>query len=361
VSYAARFSRSLPGHFRPLLEWVVSSIGIGTYLGENDGTTDEAYRDTVRAAVLTGINLIDTAVNYRLQRSERSIGNAIAELVSAGQARREELIIATKGGYITFDGEVPANPRDYFKKKFIDPGVIQPADLVEGSHCMAPRYLEMMLEQSLQNLGLETVDIYYLHNPETQLPAVGREEFRRRMQTAFEFLESKVGEKKISVYGAATWNGFRTDPAAEDYLSLQELVHIAEQVGGPRHHFRVIQLPYNLAMAEALTRSNQALRKGQGSILDAAKEMGVAVCASASILQGKLARGLPSIVGDAMRGLRTDAQRSIQFVRSTPGITTALVGMKSVEHLRENMESATHQPAPLDAFMKLFERPKNQQ
>jgi len=331
-----------------------SSIGVGTYLGDENEEADRGYEEAIKAALLGGINIIDTAVNYRFQRSERAVGRAISGLVAAGQVKREEIIVATKGGYMTFDGGVPADPRAYFEDAYIKTGIIGPGELVEGSHCMAPRYLETMLEMSRANLGLETIDIYYLHNPEAQLPAVGREEFNRRIRRAFEFLEASIREGKIGAYGAATWNGFRGDPKSKDYLSLQDLVRIATEVGGSEHHFKIIQLPYNLAMPEALTHSNQALGDGQGTILDAARRMGVTVWASASLLQGRLAGNLPAIVAEAMEGMGTDAQRSIQFVRSTPGIDVALVGMKSVPHVRENLETAKRAPAPLEAFMKLF-------
>ncbi|MGD0073786.1 MAG: aldo/keto reductase [Candidatus Binataceae bacterium] len=352
-AYARRFAE-LPSHFRPMLGLTGSSIGIGTYLGESDEQTDQNYEEAIQAALQGGINAIDTAVNYRFQRSERAVGRAIARLVAGGQIKREEVIVATKGGYITFDGEVPPNPRAWFDETYVKTGIIKSGELVEDSHCMAPKYLETMIEVSRANLGLETIDVYFLHNPEAQLPVVGREEFNRRVRMAFELFERKVAEGKIAAYGTATWNGFRGDPKGKDYLSLQELVGIATAVAGPEHHFKVIQLPYNLAMPEALTHSNQAVNGGQGSILDAATRMGVAVWASASILQGRLAARLPDIVGAAMEGLATDAQRAIQFVRSTPGVDVALVGMKSARHVAENLEAAKRPPASADAFAKLF-------
>jgi aryl-alcohol dehydrogenase-like predicted oxidoreductase len=266
------------------------------------------------------------------------------------------VIVATKGGYITFDGDVPPNPRAYFNEKYFKTGIIRPEELVEGSHCIAPRYIQEMIDTSRQNLGLETIEIYYLHNPESQLGSIDRAEFLKRMRAAFETLERNVAEKKIAVYGAATWNGFRADPKDRAYLSLRELVQLATEVGGEDHHFRAIQLPYNLAMPEALAVSNQRVGGGQGTILQAAQSMGIAVCASASILQGRLAQGLPNVVADAFFGLASDAQRSVQFVRSTPGVDVALVGMKSVAHVREIIDTAKVPPAPYDAILKLFRK-----
>ena len=215
ASYASRHA-DLPGNFRSVLGLAISSIGVGTYLGETDEETDHAYEESIRAALRGGINLLDTAVNYRFQRSERTIGKVIAEMVAAGELRREEVVIATKGGYITFDGGVPPNPREWFEEHFVRTGIVSPGDMVEGSHCMTPKYLATMLEMSRHNLGLDTIDIYYVHNPETQLAAVDRKEFLARIGKAFEFLERAVTENKIAYYGTATWNGFRAQQTEAD-------------------------------------------------------------------------------------------------------------------------------------------------
>ena len=270
LAYARRHP-DLPGNYRPMLGGLsVSSVGIGTYLGEPDDESDQAYADSIRAALLGGINLIDTAVNYRFQRSERTIGKVMAELVAANRLRREEVVVATKGGYVTFDGAMPPNPRAWFEEKFVSSGLVGPGDLVEGSNCMTPRYLGAMLEMSRANLGLETIDIYYIHNPETQLGSIGRPEFLTRMRRAFEFLERQVADGKIGVYGTATWSGYRLAPEEPQYLQLEELVKIAFEIAGTGHHFRAIQLPFNLAMPEALTLANQQLPDRRGTALRAA-------------------------------------------------------------------------------------------
>ena len=355
ASYASRFP-DYADNYRSMLGCSVSSVGIGTYLGDEDPATDAAYAEAIRAAVIGGINLVDTAVNYRCQRSERVIGRVLAELTGSGQVRRDQLLLATKGGYIAFDGGVPPDPRRWFEETFLRPGIAQPEEVVQGSHCMAPRYLAAMLEISRANLGLEGIDIYYVHNPETQLSAVARDEFLARMRSAFEFLEHAVDAGQIACYGVATWNGFRVKPNERGYLSLAELVNAATEVAGVGHHFRVVQLPYNLAMTEALTLRNQTLSDGnQVSLLAAADAMGIAVCASASLLQGQLTNRLPAVLQSAFPEMESDAQRSIQFVRSTPGVDVALVGMSSATHVAHNLVTLRHPPAP-DALLKLFTR-----
>jgi aryl-alcohol dehydrogenase-like predicted oxidoreductase len=355
TGYAKRFSE-LTGNYRPMLDGLaVSSLGLGTYLGASDPAADAAYGDSIRAALLGGINLLDTAVNYRDQRSERVIGAVLAELVAPGKIQRDEIVVATKGGYLAFDGTMPPDPRGWFEDNFIRPGIVSPGDLVQGSHCITPRYLDAMIETSRKNLGLETIDIYYLHNPEAQLDTVSPGEFRERIAAAFTMLERAVSEGRIAVYGTATWSGYRVAMNDRSHLSLVEMVAIARQVGGDHHHFRVIQLPYNLAMTEALTAHSQALPDDKAaSLLGAADLLGIAVCASASMLQGQLTRGLPAVLSETFPALDSDAQRALQFVRSTPGINVALIGMSSVAHVAHNLGVARHPPASFETLLRLF-------
>ena len=178
----------LPDHFRSQHGWWLSSIGIGTYLGSPDDDTDAAYVAAVQRAVERGINVIDSAINYRCQRSERSIGRALGLLFASGRARRDEVVICTKGVYIPYEGSLPADPDRFIRETYIDTAIARPEDFVDG-HCMSPEYLWHQLEQSRRNLGVECVDVYYLHNPETQLERIPRAQFRARLRAAFEFLE----------------------------------------------------------------------------------------------------------------------------------------------------------------------------
>ena len=353
--YRNRFAGQIPGeHFQHAQGLWLSSIGLGTYLGNHDVETDALYRDAAIRAVELGCNVIDSAINYRFQRSERSLGAALREIVERG-FHRDEIIVATKGGFIPFDGAPPADIRTYFETTFVKPGIANFSDVIAGCHCMTPRYLLHQLDCSLRNLDLECVDIYYVHNPETQLGKISRDEFNDRLLKAFEALEGAVSAGKIRMYGTATWNGYRNDPQAKDSLSLAEIVELAASVGGKNHHFKVIQLPLNLGMTEALSLSNQEVEGKKLTILEAAQALGVTVMCSASILQGQLTHDLPSMIADTFSDLATDGQRALQFVRSTPGVTTALVGMKQVPHVEENLRTARVAPAPWERYSKLFE------
>jgi aryl-alcohol dehydrogenase-like predicted oxidoreductase len=353
--YRARFKDAAEGHFRQAQDLWMSSLGVGTYLGQPDEQTDRRYTDAVARAVERGANVIDTAANYRFQRSERSIGAALTELKARGFAR-EEFVICTKGGYLPFDGAPPRDVRAYVEENFINTGIASWGDIAGGSHCMTPRYLESQLDQSLRNMNLGCVDIYYVHNPESQLAAISPEEFWRRLRVAFEFLEQSVAQGKMRNYGVATWNGFRVDPNARGYHSLEQMVDVARDISGDAHHFRFVQLPVSLAMPEALFFPNQRVDDEWLTAVEAAERLGVNVIASASILQGQVARGMPEAIRQAMGSLATDAQTGIQFVRSAPGITTALVGMSNVAHVEENLELVRVEPAAPATVIGLFEQ-----
>jgi aryl-alcohol dehydrogenase-like predicted oxidoreductase len=316
----------------------VSSIGLGTYLGNPDDATDTAYESALARAISLGCNVIDCAINYRFQRSERAVGRWLARAITDGMVRRDEIVIATKGGFVPYDGALPEDPGKWTYRNFIATELAKPHEFVASyQHCFAPSYLEEMINWSRRNLGVETIDIYYLHNPETQRIPQTRETFRARMVDAFATLEAAVERGEIASYGTAIWTAYRALTNDPDYLSLTEVVGMAMQVAGENHHFRYVQMPYNLFMTEAFALQNQQVGEEFMSAIDAANELGLTVMVSAPLMQGRLANPLMPQLADVLTGLDTDAQRAIQFVRSSPGVATALVGMKNVEHVAENL------------------------
>ncbi len=353
--YRERFKdNAAPGHFRQQHGLWLSSVGIGTYLGNADDEADARYTAAVTRAVELGANVIDTAANYRFQRSERAVGAALRDLTGAKGFSRDELVICTKGGYLPFDGAPPRDIRRYVEETFVKPGIAGWEDIVGGSHCMTPSYLQNQLEQSLRNMSIGGVDVYYIHNPEAQLAQVSEEEFYERLRTAFESLEKSRAAGRLKYYGVATWNGFRVPAGSNGYHSLARMVSIADEVGGESHGFRFVQLPFNLAMPEALTLSNQIVEGESVSTLEAAAALGVTVISSASIFQGRVAQGLPKDLRELLGSLPTDGQTAIQFVRSAPGVCTALVGMSRIEHVEENLKLINVDPLEPEHFMKLF-------
>lgn len=353
--YAESFQgRAGDGHFREAHGLVVSSLGIGTYLGQPTPGVDASYTAAIVAAAQSGINVFDAAINYRFQRSERSIGDALRVLANKGIGR-EQIVVCTKAGYLTPDGTMPADPNRYFFEEYIQRGIFTAKEIAAGSHCMTPRFLANQMGRSLKNLGVSCIDVFYLHNPETQLGEISREEFRKRVHDAFVFLEESAAAGRIQFYGMATWNGFRKEKSARDAMQLAELAGIAKEIAGEKHRFRFVQLPFNLGMTEALTLGNQDVNGEEKTVMEAAAALDITLVGSASLLQGQVAQNLPAFVADAL-GLGNDAERALQFARSAPGITTALVGMSRTVHVDANSAVVAVAPATLEEFSKLFQR-----
>ncbi len=350
----AKRSRAAPGHFREAMGLTLSSIGLGTYLGAEDAATDAGYEGSVATALASGVNVFDTAINYRGQRSERAIGRALAAAFAAAAASRDEVFVSTKGGYIPHDAEDPRPARQYVAETFLDSGIAPRAEIAQGCHCMAPAYLEDQIARSRANLGLDMIDLFYLHNVETQLEDVGRETFRSRLARAIEALEEAAAAGRIAAWGLATWNGLRVPPEHPEHLSLALVRELAEKVGGKEHRFRGVQLPVNLAMAHAVAFRSQAFGDRRVPALEAAEAFGLAAFGSASLLQGRLASELPEQVVEAFPEADTPARRALQFARSAPGLTAALVGVSSADHAAENFGLAGTPPADPARVMSLF-------
>lgn len=350
-----------PGHFRRrgnvpgAGELWLSSLGLGTYLGDTDDAADRRYTEAIELALRSGVNLLDAAINYRHQRSERNIGQALANLIASGDLARDEVVICTKAGYLSFDGALPPDPRAYFQKEYVEPGILNPAEIAGGMHCMAPRYLEDQLERCRRNLGLETIDVFYVHNPESQLGEVSPEIFQKRLTEAFAMLEKAVGAGKIRFYGCATWNAFRAAPGQRDAISLADALAAAREAGGDNHHFRFVQLPFNLGMPEAYAFRNQHWNGEPISTLGLAEKSGLAVIGSATLHQGQLTEGLPEFIAQKL-GMKSDAENAIQFARSAPGLAAALIGMSRKEHVAANLKVAAQPMADVEKWKSLFSR-----
>jgi aryl-alcohol dehydrogenase-like predicted oxidoreductase len=353
----AAFAKKHPGaherHWKNALGLTLSSIGMGSYLGNADPITDGKYAAAFGKALEKGINVFDSAINYRYQRSERNLGAGLKKAIDAKAVTRDQVLVCTKGGFIS--GEMGPPTKEWFEAEYLKPGVMVPEDFVQGAHCMTPKYLRHELEWSRKNLGVETIDVYYVHNPETQTP-LGETEFYSRLTAAFKELEACVAEGKIQVYGVATWHAFRVAPAHEGFMSLEKTLAAAEAAGGKDHHFRVIQLPFNFGLPEALTAPSQEIHGHPAAALSAAAESGLTVFTSVPLMQGQLLGRFDPTFKTKFPGLKTDAQRCLQFVRSTPGVTSPLCGMKNLEHVEENGAVCASAPFTLEEFNALVGR-----
>jgi aryl-alcohol dehydrogenase-like predicted oxidoreductase len=350
--FAGRMTGISQQNYKNVSNLTLSNVGIGTYLGNPDIETDKLVEDAVKKSVLGGINVIDTAINYRAQKAERSVGNAISQLIDNNDISREEIFVSTKNGYVTNDGDIKEDLMQYVMREYGKTGIVKEGDISPGYHCMTLPYLNDQLERSLKNLGLDCIDLMYLHNSvegQTHLP---REQFLKNLRDVFDFYEKKRKQGKIRYYGMATWECFRTSQKNPLFLQLADVMELAVQAGGNEHGFRFIQLPFNLMLDQAYMTKNHNVNGKTISALEAAREFNLGVFTSVPIMQGKLlaTNAVPEFGNSSM------SVRLLQFVRSTPGITAPLIGHKSESHVKENMDVMKIPPLSELEFNNLVKR-----
>ena len=331
----------------------LSNVGIGTYLGNPDSQTDELVKNAVKQSILSGVNVIDTAINYRAQKAERSVGKAIAELIQEEKITRNQVFVSSKNGYVTNDADIQEDFMQYVMRELGKPGIVKEGDITSGYHCMTTAYLSDQLDRSLKNLDLECIDLMYLHNGiEGQIKDISKDEFLEKLKSVFELYEQKRDEGKIKFYGMATWECFRVQDNDPQHLSLEDIVQMAKKIGGDNHGFKFIQLPYNMNYDQALLGKNQIIGNKPVSILESAVTLGIGVFTSVPFMQGRLlSPGVMPEFSDLKSSLR-----ALQFIRSSPGVLAPLVGQKSAEHVSENLEIMKIPPLSNEDFVALVKK-----
>ena len=340
-------------NFKEFENLTLSNVGIGTYLGDPDVRTDDLVTNAVKQSITSGINVVDTAINYRSQKAERSVGKSILELIQEEKILRDQIFLSSKNGYVTNDADVQLGFWEYVKEEYSQKGIIKEGDVTSGYHCMTPTFLSDQLDRSLKNLGLECVDLMYLHNAvEGQIKDVSKEQFLENLKAVFELYEQKRDEGKIKFYGMATWECFRVPNDNPQYLSLEDTVNMAKKIGGDNHGFRFIQLPFNMNFDQALLKKTQLLGNENVSALEAAETLGIGVFTSVPFMQGRLLE--PGVMPE-FNELKPSL-RALQFIRSSPGVLSPLVGQKSSEHVTENLEIMKIPPMTEDEFLALVKK-----
>jgi len=357
-SYLKRFPAYSRDFYRYNGELFFSSLGLGTFRKEpyREENYIVNYKEALKSALLGGMNVIDTAINYRYQVSEEEIGEALAELFESGELSREEVIVASKAGFLPLEFPFPENPYTWISETVIESGLAPKEEIVIDQHCMTPAYLRWSLEKSLKNLGLKTLDIFYLHNPETQLGYVDAETVKSRIREAFAEMEHFVAEGKIRNYGIAAWNGFLYEEGHTEYLSLGEMVAIAREVGGEAHHFRYIQSPFNLGKPHAYNYQNQRGPDGRYyTLMQACAGYGLNLIASSSLLQMNLFKGKFDASVRETLGTQdlTDIATALQFARSG-SVLSALFGAVDPLHVKDNLLLSYVPAASQEAVASLF-------
>jgi aryl-alcohol dehydrogenase-like predicted oxidoreductase len=354
VRYAVNEKGKPESHFRIFDGLNLSSLGMGTYLGDATDYEDEAIENAIYESIKSGaMNVIDTAINYRAMKSEKSIGRALLRLIRDRIISRDQVFISTKNGYITNDGDFPAiGMMEYMQKMYISPGLISQSDISASYNVLNPTYIERCIDRSLYNMNLSTIDLVYVHNSfESWYQDVTKEEYIEMLRKVFQVYERYRSKNKIRYYGMATWTCFRVPYDSSEYLSLEEIVKLAQSVNEGKsndHGFRFIQLPYNLAYSEALLLKNQNVGVEKNlSILEAASKLNIGVFTSIPLFQGRLLHAnIPSYNSE----LTDPVAKLVQVVRSTPSVIAPLLGQKKPEHVEQNLKIADTPPMQVEEF-----------
>ena len=190
--FAEKQTENTQKNYKNIQNLTLSNVGIGTYLGNSDIETDYLVQNAVKKSILSGVNVIDSAINYRAQKAERSVGNAISQLIDNDDISREEIFVSTKNGYVTNDGDIKEDLMQYVMREYGKTGIVKEGDISPGYHCMTLPYLNDQLERSLKNLGLNCIDLMYLHNSVEGQTHISREQFLKNLKDVFNFYEKKA-------------------------------------------------------------------------------------------------------------------------------------------------------------------------
>ena len=353
--YAYR-QKTSNSHFSNVHGLYLSSIGIGSYLGEPNEETATKLEEAVHDSVLGGINVIDTSINYLGQRAEKAIGRALRRLfVKEHALSREAIFISTKAGFIPSDSEKGASPPQVgqeWKRKWSEEhdGKLFPSNEIVGDkHCISPECIDASLLTSIHNLGVPTIDLLYLHNVEKQLGDhhLSRDQVLERIGRAFTRLEYYRSKGVIRFYGLATWNSFRVPEKADAFLDLGELTDLAKKaaveigINQDEHGFRFIQAPLSMSLRELAASEYHTERR---TFLESAAAYNITIMSSRSIDMGSTAKVAQS-EGVYSRCVKestdhpsyplSEIGHTLNAVRSV--VTTALVGMKEEAHVKDNL------------------------
>ena len=321
----------------------------------------DVHREALREALVSGITLVDTSTNYADGHSEILVGEVVRDVLGRGAARREDLVLVTKAGYVQGSNQREAIRRARAGRPWSEMTEYTP----DCWHCISPDFLADQLTASLERLALPKVDVLLLHNPEYFLTdaahrGVPRDEARASSTSASGGLSSTSSPRwppaASAAYGISS-NTFVVPRENEDAVSLERVLENA----GPG--FAVVQLPFN----PLETGAREPIHTADGrSVLDVAKSAGLGVLVNRP-LNAFSGRGLvrfAALAPDILRELGRDAewdeerarplasyldtafapargegsslaQRTLRALLGTPGVDVVLVGMRRTAYVRD--------------------------
>ena len=360
--YVARFATALPrAHFSDFGEarLKLSSLGIGTFPGAASDAVDAECTALVAEGLLGGVNVIDTAVHYRYGRALGAVRAGLERAFAAGLGR-EQVFVAVKGGFVLLPDGPPADFAAWFDANCAARGLGTRDDLC-GMNLLSAEHIAWQLAHAREALGLETIDAFVVDQPEIHVARIGKEAMHRKLEAVFGALEAAARRGWIGAYGVASFDSLRVETDAAQFQSLTSLLGLAERAArapdgsAGAHHLRLVQLPFNPAMTEGFTRFSQATGQGNlASTLQAAYQLRVYVMTSHALGKGRFATDDP--LAEGIAGLANAAQRALQFARSTPGVGTALAGLRTPAQLADLLAVARLPPLAREAYVRLYRR-----
>ncbi|MFD8220846.1 aldo/keto reductase [Streptomyces sp. NPDC059697] len=280
---------------------MTADLALGTY-------RCQAIPEAAARAAASGA-WIDTAPNYATGQAQILLAPALAAHLS--------LNVSTKTGYFTAATGTDA----------VNTGVLS-EDQAAAGHSLAPEYVRWQTGRNRAQLGRDRLDLTLLHNPERAHPG-DRQALHQEIRDAFVVLEHAVAAGQVAGYGIATWAGLE-----EKAFTVGELLALATEAAGGRHHLVAIQLPVSLVM---MTPIAQAL-DGRGP-LPAAVDAGLRVMASAPLHGGELPGMVDQELADLIQPDLTPAQACVLAVASCPGVTNVLLAASGAPHWKEAAEA----------------------
>ncbi|GAA0126945.1 aldo/keto reductase [Clostridium sp. CTA-19] len=308
-------------------------MAIGTYLGETKEVHSELYVDSIIYGLSHGVNYVDTAAIYREMRSEKDIGKALEYLINEKRLiKRKEIVISSKAGIIDNNYDLGISCSDYINNIILkEPSIKRENQIIEENqaiYSIDSALHEFSLKNSMENLKVSTIDIMYIHNPELSMSILKEKEFYNQLQELFKFYEQQVKNGRIRFYGMATWYAFRVEENNPMHISLEKVVSLAKKVGGEGHHFKFIQMPYNIKNTEASTSKTQKVNNRYVTPIEAANRLDLFVTISAPLNQCK-----------DFDNSEFNYKKLIDYVINTKGVYAAMIGSKRRENLIKNMDA----------------------
>ena len=303
----------------------VSDVGLGAaQLGNlNRETSDEESTLAVREALAAGVTYLDTAPHYGLGLSERRLGRALAGVP------RDEIVVSTKVGRLLVDSPETSDRLD-------DEGFVVPAAQRREWDFSADG-VKRSLDASLERLGLDRIDVVYLHDPD-----------HHERQARDEALPALLDLRDQGVIGAVG-AGMNQSAMPARFIEAHDLdvVMIAGR----------LTLLDQSALADLMPL---ALRRGVAVVAAGVYNSGLLSSSSvrpdahfdyapASPEVRARAEGLAAICRDHGVDLPSAA---VQYPLRHPAVVSAVIGMRTVAHVDSSIERRTS-PIPDELWAEL--------